>query len=83
MIIEQVYVVVPETFREQNVLLDVVNAHYPSGPRTPTAPGTDGVEFRVCGTFHLNDDQLTKVRSELRKSDEQRKAEWMTKYPGR
>ena len=73
--IEQVYIVVPETYREQVVLQDVVNVNYPVGPRALVGMH-DGV-FYPCGTFHATLVQLAKVHAELEKSDEQRKAEYL------
>jgi hypothetical protein len=80
MIVEQVYVTVPETLLEQNILLEVVGVHYPFGPRNQPIVGTDGVEFLVCGEFRASEEQLAKVRIELAKSDEQREAEWVAAH---
>jgi hypothetical protein len=73
--IEQVYILVPETPHEQRVLQDVVNAHYPVGPRALVGMH-DGV-FYPCGTFHATEEQMAKVRIELKKTPGQRRAEWM------
>lgn len=69
--IEQVYVVVPETYREQNMLREMVGVGLSPELRTV---GTDGEEF-MRGTFHVTDNQLSKIRGELRKLDELRLTE--------
>jgi hypothetical protein len=74
--IEHLCQVTPETLREQLILGDVVGVWFPTRPRESII-GTDGVVFSLCGTFSVTEEQLTEVKLELEKSDEQRKAEYL------